>query len=88
MSYDQENAGRGAALGAAYCFGLGLPFILIAFGISWVVSTFAFIRKRSRVIHKLGGCLLVIVGAMLVSGVWDGRVAWLRGVTAAFTAHS
>lgn len=72
------TAARGALLIVAYCLGLGLPFILLAFGSSRVMRGVGFLRRHTRRIQVAGGVMLVVVGSALVTGAWDVFVVWLR----------
>lgn len=72
------TAARGVALITAYCLGLGLPFILVAFGSERAMRGMDFLRKHSRTIQIIGGVLLVLVGIALVSGLWDMFVSWIQ----------
>ena len=72
------NVARGIALVIAYCLGLGIPFVLLAFGSARAVAGFGWLRRHSRAIQIFGGVLLIMVGAALVSGAWNDFVSWLR----------
>ena len=78
LAYSQGTAGRGAFLAVAYCLGLGVPFVLVAFGLGWVAGTLGFVRRHGRAVSQLGGALLVLMGVLLVSGTWDHWMNWLR----------
>lgn len=80
-----STAARGLLLVLAYCLGLGLPFILLAIGSSWAVNTASWLRRHTRVIQLTGGALLLVVGALLVTGLWGQLVALLRGPVSQFT---
>ncbi len=71
------TAGRGAFLCFVYCLGLGVPFVLVAFGLSWVSGALTFLRRHIGVISRIGGALLVLFGVLLVSGVWDSWMTQL-----------
>ena len=58
----------------AYCLGLGLPFVLLAFGSCWAVGGLGWLRRHTRAIQIVGGVLLVLVGVALVTGVWNDFV--------------
>ena len=62
----------------AYCMGLGIPFVLLAFGSAGAVSGLGWLRRHSRGIQIFGGALLIAVGAALVTGVWNDFISWLR----------
>jgi cytochrome c-type biogenesis protein len=72
------TAARGVALIIAYCAGLGLPFIALAFGSTSALSGVGWLRRHRRSIQLVGGILLIAVGAALVTGVWALFVGWLR----------
>jgi cytochrome c-type biogenesis protein len=72
------NVGRGVVLVIAYCLGLGIPFVLLAFGSAGAVSTFGWLRRHTRGIQIFGGVLLVVVGTALVTGGWNEFVSWVR----------
>jgi cytochrome c-type biogenesis protein len=72
------NVWRGAALVIAYCLGLGIPFVLLAFGSARAVQGLAWLRRHARAIQIFGGVLLILVGAALVTGVWNEFVSWVR----------
>lgn len=78
LSVSQGTAGRGALLMVFYCLGLGIPFVLVALGVGWVSSALAFIRRHRRVVSGIGGVLLIVIGALLVTGDWDRLVNLLR----------
>ena len=72
------NAARGFVLVLVYCLGLGLPFLLIAFGARWAVGATDWLRRNGRRVQVVGGGLLLIVGVLLVTGLWGDLMAWLR----------
>jgi cytochrome c-type biogenesis protein len=72
------NVARGIVLTIAYCMGLGIPFVALAFGSAGAVSGLAWLRRHTRAIQVFGGALLIMVGAALVTGVWNDFVSWLR----------
>jgi cytochrome c-type biogenesis protein len=76
---------RGLALVLAYCLGLGLPFILLAFSARWAVTTAGWLRRHTRAVQITGGVLLLAVGVLLVTGLWADLVAALRGPIAGFS---
>ncbi|ASF11353.1 MULTISPECIES: cytochrome c biogenesis CcdA family protein [Nocardia] len=75
---DGTTAVRGVALIVAYCLGLGLPFVILAFGSASALRGVGWLRRNSRTIQVIGGLLLVAVGAALVTGIWDQFVGWVR----------
>jgi cytochrome c-type biogenesis protein len=75
---DGANVARGVVLVVAYCLGLGIPFVLLAFGSAWAVRGLGWLRRHTRAIQIFGGVLLIVVGTALVTGLWDDFVSWVR----------
>jgi cytochrome c-type biogenesis protein len=75
---DGASVARGVVLVIAYCLGLGIPFVLLAFGSARAVQGLTWLRRHSRAIQVFGGVLLMLVGAALVSGFWNDFVSWVR----------
>jgi cytochrome c-type biogenesis protein len=75
---DGASVARGVALVIAYCLGLGIPFVLLAFGSARAVQGLGWLRRHTRGIQIFGGVLLIIVGAALVTGLWNDFVSWVR----------
>lgn len=73
-----SNVARGVVLVVAYCLGLGIPFLLLAFGSAWAVRGLGWVRRHSRTIQILGGVLLILVGIALVTGLWADFISWVR----------
>jgi cytochrome c-type biogenesis protein len=69
---------RGFLLVLVYCLGLGLPFLLIAIGARWAVRATDWLRRNGRRVQVFGGAMLLIVGVLLVTGLWADLVSWLR----------
>lgn len=84
LSMETGSMGRGAILGFAYCIGLGIPFILLAFGLGWATTTTGFLRRHIRKVNLAGGVLLVILGLLMLSGVWGRIMSSLGGVIGGF----
>ncbi|MFD4457142.1 cytochrome c biogenesis CcdA family protein [Nocardia sp. NPDC058480] len=72
------TAVRGVTLIVAYCLGLGLPFVVLAFGSAGALRGVGWLRRNSRTIQVVGGVLLVAVGVALITGAWDQFVSWVR----------
>jgi cytochrome c-type biogenesis protein len=75
---DGASVARGMVLVIAYCLGLGIPFVLLAFGSAAAVGGLAWLRRNTRALQIFGGVLLIAVGVALISGVWNDFVSWLR----------
>ena len=71
MSLTSGSVVQSVILGVAYSLGLGIPFLLIAFGFGWVTTSVAWAKRHIRVINIVGGAMLVVIGLLMVSGVWS-----------------
>jgi cytochrome c-type biogenesis protein len=69
---------RGAVLAVAYGLGLGLPFLLIAAGIDRAGRASGWLRRHQRAVQRFGGVLLVVVGVLLLTGVWEDLNRWVQ----------
>jgi cytochrome c-type biogenesis protein len=79
-----DTLARGALLVAAYCLGLGLPFVLLAIGAQHAVSAQRWLRRHVRGVQLAGGALLVVVGVLLVTGLWAELINAMRGPIGGF----
>ncbi|QEO08829.1 cytochrome c biogenesis CcdA family protein [Protaetiibacter larvae] len=79
------DPGRAALIGLAYCIGLGLPFVLVALGFGWVGSSVGWFRRHIRAVNIAGGALLVLIGLLMVSGLWGVIMSHLGTVINGFT---
>jgi cytochrome c-type biogenesis protein len=75
---------RGVLLVAAYCLGLGMPFLLLALGARRAIHAMSWLRKNVRGVQLAGGAMLIVVGLLLVTGLWAELIAVLRGPVAGF----
>jgi cytochrome c-type biogenesis protein len=80
------TAARGALLTAAYCAGLGVPFILAGLGFRRVLGAFAFVKRHYALVVRGGGLLLIAVGILLVTGEWNTLSIDLRNALPTYTA--
>lgn len=79
LALDAASPWRGVVLGLAYCVGLGVPFLLVAAGLGRSSRTLGVLRRHRVAIGRAGGLVLLVVGLMLVTGVWT---TWLSGLQA------
>jgi cytochrome c-type biogenesis protein len=73
------SAWRGLSLVIFYCAGLGIPFLLLAFGFSWATGAMGFLRRNTRTIQIVGAVCLIVLGLLMLTGVWGTFIAWLQG---------
>jgi cytochrome c-type biogenesis protein len=79
------QTGRAVTLTIAYCLGLGLPFLAFGLGFRRLLGVFAWVRRHSVWVTRIGGALLVLVGLALVTGGWTEFINWLRTTVGAGT---
>lgn len=72
------TAAKGVTLIVAYCLGLGVPFIVLAFSSAWALRSVNWLQRHSRTIQIGGGVLMIAVGIALIFGWWDTFVVWVR----------
>ncbi|GAA1501389.1 cytochrome c biogenesis protein CcdA [Dactylosporangium maewongense] len=72
------TVGRGLLLAAAYCAGLGLPFLAVAVGMRRGLAFITATRPYRRAINVAGGVMLMVVGLALLTGAWTEFIIWLR----------
>jgi cytochrome c-type biogenesis protein len=85
LAFDSGSVLRGAFLAIVYSLGLGVPFVLVAAGFGWASKTVGFVKKNIRAINLFGGALLVVLGLLLVTGLWQQVIDWIAEVTLVFT---
>ncbi len=84
LSLDNASASRGIILTIAYSLGLGLPFIAIAAGFSWATRSVGFVKRHIRGFNITGGALLMALGLLLVTGLWNSVIASIQEVNGGF----
>ena len=84
LSLGSADVGRGLLLGIAYSLGLGIPFLLVALGLGWVTGSVAWLKRNIRIINIVGGCMLILVGLLMVTGVWQSLIFSFGSVIGGF----
>ncbi|HUH53232.1 MAG TPA: cytochrome c biogenesis protein CcdA [Microbacteriaceae bacterium] len=84
LSMSQASATRGVILAIFYSLGLGLPFILLALGFGWMSGVTSFLRKHIRAINIAGGVLMIAIGILMVTGIWNALMSNLQVVIDGF----
>jgi len=65
MASQAETAAAGGLLLAAYSLGLGLPFLLTALGVGWLMRRLPRLGRYLPAVRVASGALLVAVGLMI-----------------------
>lgn len=82
LSLNGGSVSTGISLLSAYSAGLAIPFLFAALGVGWVSLT---LRKYGKMMHYIEiamGIVLVILGVMLFSGIFEriaaaGQFFWI-----------
>lgn len=74
----QASVGKATVLTLAYCLGLGLPFLLVAVAFRAGMGTLGRIRRHRVFLQRLGGAVLILIGVLMVTGIWTAFVSWLQ----------
>lgn len=70
---------RGSILAVAYSLGLGLPFLALAIWFERSGRILLWLRKHRRSLQLFGGAMLVVLGVLLVTGLWGQLTGLLQG---------
>ncbi|MFA1549344.1 cytochrome c biogenesis CcdA family protein [Actinomadura chokoriensis] len=83
LAVTEASAGRGALLSVAYCAGLGLPFVATAIAYRRALGAFGAVKRHYPLVMRIGGGMLVLIGVLLVSGLWGNLTielkSWISG---------
>jgi cytochrome c-type biogenesis protein len=78
LAFSEASAARGALLSFVYCLGLGLPFVLLALAFSRSMRAIGWVKSHYALVMRVGGALLIILGLLMVTGLWNDFTIWLR----------
>jgi len=78
LALNEGGVGRGAVLAVVYSLGLGIPFVVAALAFRRMLGAVGWIRRHQVWVMRLGGAMLVAVGILLLTGVWENLTADLR----------
>lgn len=84
LSFQSSSAARGAILSVAYCFGLGIPLVLVGLFFDQSAKLRRSISKHGDLMTKIGGGFLILIGLLQVTGLWLNLMNSLRGLISGF----
>ncbi|WP_244309254.1 cytochrome c biogenesis CcdA family protein [Kineococcus rubinsiae] len=84
LTFTESGAGRGALLTGVYALGLGVPFVVLALAFKRFSGALDLVRRHRRAVSIAGGGVLVVIGVLLVSGVWAKITPVMQGWAANF----
>jgi cytochrome c-type biogenesis protein len=70
LSLSEATATRGVILAVVYSLGLGVPFLVLALWIERSRAILGWLRRHRLALMRTGGAVLVVLGLLLVTGVW------------------
>ncbi|KAF0677140.1 putative cytochrome c-type biogenesis protein CcdA [Profundibacterium mesophilum KAUST100406-0324] len=77
LAASEGDIGKGTALLAVYAMGLGIPFLLAAIFLQRAMGVMNRIKRHMKLIERISGVLLVIVGLALLTGAFSTFSYWL-----------
>lgn len=80
----RANLGLGMLLLLCYSIGLAVPFILAALATGWFINASKRMRRMIPILEKVSGVILLIAGALLVSGSFSALSAYFARFTPDF----
>jgi cytochrome c-type biogenesis protein len=69
MAAEGNDPAGGALLLFVYSLGMGIPFLISGLFVGWALRAFARIRRYLRVVQTVCGAVLIVYGALMISGV-------------------
>jgi cytochrome c-type biogenesis protein len=84
LALTEATAAKGALLSISYGIGLGLPFLLISFAATKSISITQRLRAKQQLFIRLGSGFLILLGILLLSGIWIELMTWLQQQYASF----
>ncbi|GAA2521758.1 cytochrome c biogenesis CcdA family protein [Rarobacter incanus] len=84
LALDGGSGTRGAILATAYCLGLGIPFVIVAFSMSSSAAVMGFLRRHRRAVMAVGAGLLILLGAAMATGLWGFLASRAQGWVSGF----
>ncbi|WP_084500347.1 cytochrome c biogenesis CcdA family protein [Brevibacterium album] len=78
------SVARGTLLTFVYCLGLGIPFIVVSILIHKGMGRLEWVRRHQQAIMRAGGIMLILLGLLLLSGLWTQWIGSLQGTIAGF----
>lgn len=70
LAASQGHVVEGIVMLLLYSLGLGIPFFISAILIDKLRGAFTFIKKHYKVINTVCGCLLVVIGVLMATGLF------------------
>jgi len=77
----QDTVWQGVGLLSVYSAGLAVPFLLSALALDWFLGAFSRFRRFLPMIEKASGVMLILLGVLLMTGMFTLLSTWLIPIT-------
>lgn len=84
MAMAEATPGKGAFLAFVYALGLGIPFIVAGLAFQRFSRRTAWLKRHQGLLKRTGGGLMLVVGVLMVTGLWTQLVRSLGSLVASF----
>ena len=71
LAWDTQTVGQGAAMLAAYSFGLGVPFLAAGLALTFVSSQLKKLNRYLSVVSIISGLALIVIGVLIFTGTLE-----------------
>ena len=71
LAASQGHVLEGVLMLLCYSLGLGIPFFVRAILIDRLKGAFGFIKRHYNVINIISGSFLIVIGALMATGLFD-----------------
>ncbi len=85
LALTEATAAKGALLSISYALGLGLPFLLLSFFAHKSIVITQRLRAKQNLFIRFGSGFLILLGVLLLTGIWHELMIWLQQQYAGFT---
>jgi cytochrome c-type biogenesis protein len=77
LASQSDSAVTGILMLLTYSLGMGVPFVLSAVLANRIKNTFDFLKRNTRIIEIISGSLLILIGILMMTGIWDRFITLL-----------
>lgn len=71
LALNEGTAVRGAVLAAVFALGLGIPFIVAGVAYGRMAGAIGLLRRHQQAVLRIGGIMMIIVGVLVITGIWN-----------------
>lgn len=71
LALNEGTAVRGAVLAAVFALGLGIPFVVAGVAYGRMAVAVGFLRRHQQAVMRCGGIGMVLVGVLVITGLWN-----------------